>query len=827
MWPFKSWRSPGELIIDLESQDSDTRKKAFNELIEHEDRGTDQVVLSLLNSLQEGKTDLLLPLIDIIGRRGIEDGVETLGKYLKDENPEIKLAALRALNKIPSQKSLDLILPFLADEDFSVRRETRDAIVKIYGEKAMGALIRGVSETRNSPLYFEIVSLFEEMVFFDKLIENFQHPDEEVRKFQLNNLLKFHYPDFIPLYLEMIELGDRGIFEKVKTALMDYSPDELIPPFKDYLQDSPSKPFLDLIDEIIISRFPEVKEEILRMGSAISKTEIRIEFFDRVLKKLDTLSFQAAFNLIDDPSPHVRNLIADALIRLLQSVKFRLSDPMEQNKVFLKKELDKWVTLVCTRAQKETNQDILAPVAKVLLSLGNEKPSSLIPVLSKLLSQQFSLTIKNLAAMDSKTLESILAEAIKQDKNVALMLISGVAQNLSPDLIRIILKNLATLQKSDLQHFRRTLSSRNFAGKIPAFFDDPDPQVRASALELIGEMGGEGFINKIEEKCHDPAPEVRLKALQVLQTVRHPKVSQLLEEFCSDPASAVALQALQDLKKIVQEDRYSKILSRAVNSPAEEIRTYALKEIAKISQVKYLANFNSLPPQVRKLAGSALLKLDSTFVDHLIGELRSLDPESRLRAALIMENLQVGGKGKDALLAGMKDPSKKVRAAIVKTLGVLGDKTLMGNLIEFFNDPDERVRANAIEAISGIGDESAIKLLIPFLEDQNNRIRANAALALWHIGKVNIIPVISKMLTKGDSLMKASSLWVLGEIKSEIYISMIIPLLNDREEIVRLNALKAIMKIKPEILKPILPNLRKDPSKEIKRLVTDLSYKLI
>ncbi|MBI3038267.1 HEAT repeat domain-containing protein [bacterium] len=331
---------------------------------------------------------------------------------------------------------------------------------------------------------------------------------------------------------------------------------------------------------------------------------------------------------------------------------------------------------------------------------------------------------------------------------------------------------------------------------------------------------------RIELKALDPLPELRLLAIQVAVSMNHPRVIPILEQASKDLSPLVALEALKKLKQFISESRFVSFLTRNINSPSEELRGYALNEIAKITQKRYISNYRLLPLNIKKLAGSAILKLDSTFVDHLIEELKSLDPDSRLRAALIMENLKFGTQAQDALLMGMKDPSSKVRAAIVKTLGVLGNKALFKHLIGFFNDPDERVRANTIEAIKHLGHEQAVQVLSPFLKDPNNRVRANAALAVWQLGKVKILPIIHSMLSM-NHLMRASALWVLGVINSETNIPIILRYFKDKDDTVRLNAIKAISKIHLETLRTLIPALRKDPNPEIRRLVEEISYKLI
>ncbi|EKD82935.1 MAG: hypothetical protein ACD_39C00998G0005, partial [uncultured bacterium] len=118
-------------------------------------------------------------------------------------------------------------------------------------------------------------------------------------------------------------------------------------------------------------------------------------------------------------------------------------------------------------------------------------------------------------------------------------------------------------------------------------------------------------------------------------------------------------------------------------------------------------------------------------------------------------------------------------------------------------------------------------VLLPFLDDSNNRIRANAIVGIHKIGNFNLIPVLQKMLAHKDKNMRASALWAMGEIQDANFLNYIFPFLNDREELLRFNAVKAISRINPQMLSQYLPNLRKDPAAKIRKLVTELSFKVL
>lgn len=826
IWPFSASEPPQDLINKLADSDQNIRQSAFAHLVDHDAPETDSLILASLSEAVTSQRNLLIPLVELSGKRGIDSAADKLSEILDDDDTAVRIAAVQALLKIATQSSLEILIPLLCDADLSIRRDVRNGIARFFGEKAMGALVRAVPEDHNSTLYFEIVSLFDDLGLFELIHEQFQHPDPEVKRFHFETLVKFHRPDFVPLYLELADESDTSVRRRLREALSEYTPDELMPAFRDKLLENVDTGILQLTDDVLIKRFAEARRFLLDLSMKMPAGEGREMLLSRLLKRLDPALFEPALRLFDSDSARERAMTADALAALADSVENMIQTGGEDRK-------SSFETLVATWHQslnsKITGNDRISPeMMRLFFHLAMSEPEMLRPVLSRLLSNNFTDTVRALSEWSFEDVSSLIRTALQDDPSLASLLLSGQSKQPSSLLLRVLLKNSGVLDPADrTTFFRKQMGSRSFSIKLAELLEDEDPEIRASALEFMGESGGDQLAKIVETRFRDTAPIVRLTAVRIAQKSRHPRILSILEEAVIDPSPKVAAEALRGLKQVLSPERLAPYLTRLVHSPDEELRTFALQEVAKMTQKKYLDNFNNLSPEVRKLAGTALLKLDTNFIEHLIIELKSLDPDLRLRAARIMENIKVGNKGREALLGAMKDPSRKVRAAVIKTLGVIGDRELLGNLIEFFNDPDERVRANAIEAIASVGDSRALQLLLPFLEDANNRIRANAALAVWQIGKVNVVPVLQKMLSLREPLMRASSLWTLGEIKQETSLPIILAYLRDKEEIVRLNAVRAATKISPASIKPFMPFLRKDSSEEIRKIITEVSYKVL
>ncbi len=830
IWPFGSKRDPELLIKDLESADPKIREAAFHGLINHTSPQTDRLVLAALQAFNEASQDLILPLIDVAGQRGIEEALPIFKALLKGKDSRLRESALQAISSLKSQESLDIMIGCLDDSDPRIKQKVQQIISEEYGEEALGALLRALPPDRNSSLYFEIVAIMEEMDMFSTIKANFDQPDLLVKDFYFDTLVKFNRPDFVPLYLAFYPKASQARKEKISHILLDYSVKDLIPYFLDQMRTGQFDGLHNLSEQVLISRFDDAKEELLDFVCYVHDTRFRLRIMPELLKKIDPYCFEKTLELLRDTSSEIRNQVLLALTGLIKRTWERLNDRNEPNKIVLAGLYDGWEKhiLDLMRDRGDLPDEQKKNARRLFFALAQNRHALIRPFIKELLQKNFHETYFYLKEWPFEEVFNLFHWLIESDSSFGSLMLTAVQGNNDDSLWRIVLKLINSFaDKDDRETFRRNLVARNRNIAIDKFLKDTDPGVRLAALEFASECKMNGLIELLKSSTKDPAPHVRLTALKCLQEQHFPQIDTFLIESLHDPDEAVVLFSLNLLKEMLTPAQLAPNLVRFINSNSEKLRNFALGEIAALTKERYKANFARLTPEVRKLAGKVIQKIDQNFTDQVIQDLSSLDPQTRLQAALLLENIQIDDKGKDALLAAMKDPSKLVRAAIVKTLGVIGDNNLIKHLISFFNDPDPRVRANTIEAIATLGDRQAIQVLLPFLEDNNNRIRANALVGIRKIGNFNIVPIIQKMLTHRDANMRASALWAMGEIGDPNYLNFMFPYLNDRNEMIRFNAIKSISRINPQMLSQYLPVLRKDSSAKIKKLVAELSYKVL
>ncbi|EKD83269.1 MAG: peptidase C14, caspase catalytic subunit P20, partial [uncultured bacterium] len=555
----------------------------------------------------------------------------------------------------------------------------------------------------------------------------------------------------------------------------------------------------------------------------------RYKVMPELLRQIDPYCFDKTLELLKDGSSDIRNMSVNALSQLIKNTFERMNDKSEPNKMALASLYDGWEKTILSMMRDKLLPDEQRKFTRRLFyALSQNRHALVRPFIRELFQKNFHETYLFLKEWPFDEQFNLFEWLISSDPSFGSLLLTAIQGNVDDNLWRIVLKLLATIaDKEDRELFKRNLVARNRNISIEKFLKDADVSVRVAAIEFASECKINGLSELLKNSTKDPSPDVRIASLNCMSQQHFQQFKTFAIEALSDPDENVALNALQHLQTTMTPAQLAPLIIRFINSNNEKLRSVALGHIAELSKERFKANFNNLNPETRKLAAKVIQKLDQGFSEQIIQDLTSLDPQTRLRSALLLENIQLDEKGKDALLAAMKDPSKLVRAAVVKTLGVIGDTRLIKQLISFFNDPDPRVRANTIEAISSLGDRQAIQVLLPFLDDSNNRIRANAIVGIRKIGNFNLIPVLQKMLAHKDKNMRASALWAMGEIQDANFLNYIFPFLNDREELLRFNAVKAISRINPQMLSQYLPTLRKDPAAKIRKLVTELSFKVL
>lgn len=155
-----------------------------------------------------------------------------------------------------------------------------------------------------------------------------------------------------------------------------------------------------------------------------------------------------------------------------------------------------------------------------------------------------------------------------------------------------------------------------------------------------------------------------------------------------------------------------------------------------------------------------------------------------------------------------QEENPKVKATLVKHLGLFQEDGLIPTIACYLEDEDARVRANAVEGLGFYPSERVLHIIKPFLEDDNPRIRANVALILSKTSDTKAQLTIDEMLDSKNSYQIVGAIFSLGELKDEKYIPKLFEYLNHPSALIQRNVRDALIKFGIKIQGLLLKEIR-------------------
>jgi HEAT repeat protein len=675
IWSLFQKRKEAHILInELNSDNSEVSKAAYRELLDNTGEDCDSLLLDALNSRDVSK-ETKLAIISILGHRGTEEALPLFQKLLKKDDQEIKKGVIDALYEIGTSECIDILVKLLDKENDSLKQIINNHLSRLPNNETLGALLRCVPEDKNSQLYFEIVSLMEELDFFDILKSNFSQSDPLIKDFYFSSLIKFNRPDFIPLYLGYFPNAPISNKEKMVELLNEFQFKELIKYTEIYITKYGTDGLTNLIDQIIISRQKESILDTLKFVISLDDSKYKIKVLPNLLKHIDPYCYDCIFGLLKDSSNELRELATNCLIDLIKKTNKRLKDNNELNRASLYNLVKIWEKqiVMVMQAKDDIPEEYFKAARRVFFEICNYNHELLQPFFQDLVNKDFFETYYLLKDWSFEDKYDLYSWLIKTEPSFGSILLGSLTARADETLWRLAIKlSNAFNDAEDSDIYRKNLVTRYHNISIEKFLRDSDSGVRAAAIEICAQMKLAGYVDILRNYAKDPSPEVRKAAIRSLINDHSINSDQIALESLEDPNEEIVFYILQSLKSKIDPNRLYSYLIRYINSENTELRNYAKQEIATITKERYKINYNNMKPEVRKLAAQAIQKIDTNFADEVISDLRSYDPQTRLKAALLLESIQVDEKGQQALIAAMKDSYKKVRAAIVKTLGMVG-----------------------------------------------------------------------------------------------------------------------------------------------------------
>lgn len=390
--------------------------------------------------------------------------------------------------------------------------------------------------------------------------------------------------------------------------------------------------------------------------------------------------------------------------------------------------------------------------------------------------------------------ECALALAGMSDARVVDILV-GILDAPDRRLVRVVLSALDSCR--DERVIQRLLSLTH----------SEDPEIRADAVFLLGELSDPSTVDKLLFLLNDPSDLVVSRTIDALRKLNYAAIiDTVVLRFADATNKRIRATLLSCLLHHTHDDRVIALLVNALSDPDPRVRANAVEAVGSLKipvdrKLELLSKVAEDPNN--RVAGNlavALGPLDAVqalrVLTRLLNSRDKWERASAVYAAGFIREAKVGSwlastlmyeddedvirniitslsRYRDPsileqLLKGLEHPRQMVRFGTARILGHMGDRSCRPALlaaVELEQAPG--VKAEMITALARLSDASHVPQLARFLKDPDPRVQANTIEALDGIGAVEILPHVKPFISSLDNRVKANAakaLWTQGTL---------------------------------------------------------------
>lgn len=349
---------------------------------------------------------------------------------------------------------------------------------------------------------------------------------------------------------------------------------------------------------------------------------------------------------------------------------------------------------------------------------------------------------------------------------------------------------------------------------LTSLLSDPQPVVRANAVEAIAASGSNG------KPGVSGADESSVKAVfGLLKDEQSPLVLSAIDKSIKSFDRRQTEDALLDSLKSGANVRQM-LTDLGVTPDAEAVKLdtgTAEEKVRAVEVMSRLGDHKAVDPLIKALENAKDSTLRARIVQAL-GAFRdrsteqalmdaSRDPEPGIRAAAISSLGQLGDSGvTGTLFDATRDSSPEVRDAAFRSLGLLGIS--VERLSADVTNPDFQTRLTAISELSRLRDPRAVPVVITALKDSDERVRTEAARSLAVFADERAVDPLIASLSDSSANVRAQSAAALGLFKSHKALGPLEKALADRDARVSGAAAESLARMEdPEAIHMLIGSL--------------------
>ena len=279
-----------------------------------------------------------------------------------------------------------------------------------------------------------------------------------------------------------------------------------------------------------------------------------------------------------------------------------------------------------------------------------------------------------------------------------------------------------------------------------------EPREKKAVFKMVGEKATEDLIPDLISRTAGRDHMARVHIIKILSKFSTAEVQQTLEKLLTDSNRQVRAAALEALGEMKLPQNIELICSLLLDGDLE-VQNRAVELLVKLRDpdtCKHLVGvLRDESEYTRRNAVEVLNEIaDPTSIKYLLQILGDQDWWVRSRACDALANIG-GPKVLSAVMSLIGDKDENVRRSAIEILNQTKDERAVQHLLKATQDEDWWVSERAVDALGEIGDQQAVPQLKQMLGGNPKAVPA-VARALGKIGDQSVAPDIMALLQRPE-----------------------------------------------------------------------------
>ena len=321
-----------------------------------------------------------------------------------------------------------------------------------------------------------------------------------------------------------------------------------------------------------------------------------------------------------------------------------------------------------------------------------------------------------------------------------------------PDLAELVATRPAD-DRAEAVRIAWRLGGRPALPSLAPFLEDSAGLVRVAVLDALGESGEAAAIHAaLQALTGDSSVAVRAAAIRILARAEPDARLTGLRLAMDDPDPDVRASALDTLGPGSTAEG-GQLLHRALAEPDPRVWQAAVRQVASSSERDPALAWSALRRAGSSQRVELLRLLERTAPERLglLAHAHARDADASDRTLAIELAARAGDRHSTALaVESLQDPDPVVRRAAAAALCVLRSPSAIPALARALLDPSTDVRLEAVRALGLVDDDEVPAILIPALTDPESRVAELAGEALVRAGSATVARQLTQALSAPD-----------------------------------------------------------------------------